>query len=103
MTYEIKQSSQAENDLANILEYIIFSLGNKKASDDFFNKLNKKILMLSESPLMYKTVKGEYIEFSDLRKMPVDNYLVIYHVDEKNKRIKLLRLFYQSQDYLGLI
>jgi len=102
MTFKIEHSAQAEVDLRNILDYISFNLCNPKAASGFLDEYNWKINLSAENPNMYGMINTEHIKIRGLHKMPIDNYIMVYKVDE-DKRIMIMRIFNQRQNYLNIL
>jgi len=100
MALKIDYATKAKTDLADIMDYIEVDLHNLKASKDFYSAFTEKKLLLKENPYMYEIIDDKDFEYANLRKMPIDNYVMIYNVDEYKKAIKVLRFFYQKQDYI---
>jgi len=103
MTFKIEHSAQAEVDLRNILDYISFSLHNPMAARDFFDEYNRKIQLTAENPHMYGIISTEHIKMPGLHKMPIDSYIMVYKIDEDKRRIMIMRIFNQRQNYFDIL
>lgn len=99
--YEVILTSKAKNELNHIYNYIYKSLIAKKAADDFLAKLKNSILRLETMPKScsiineISTLKREY------RKLIVSNFLIIYRIDETNKKVYILKIVYRKTNYLN--
>ena len=59
-----------------------------------FEKMDVKIRNLTKTPMMYPI----YDDFPEFRKIIIEDYLMFYAVDEKNKLIEMHRLLYGRMD-----
>lgn len=101
--YKITWSPKAHNDLQNIHFYIKYYLKEKTTANNVVKKLLNSISNLSYSPEKY--IKIQYFDNKkkNIRKMLVDNYLVIYEVNNKFEQVFILHIFHCSQNYFNLL
>ena len=98
MMYSVVITEQAEEDLRGIFEYISFTLYEPGYAAHKLQKLEQAISRLNDMPERYKEYEEEPWETLGLRKMPVDNYNVFYHVDNEQRRVTVLRILYNKRD-----
>lgn len=99
--YQITWSPQANNDLQNIHFYIKYYLKETNIADNLIKKLLNSILDLSYFPEKYKRIIYPHNETRNIRKMSVNNYIVIYEVNKTLGQIFILHIFSSSQNYLN--
>lgn len=98
MSYTIDLSIEAKEDLRKIYSYIAFKLMAPANASNQIKRLKKNILALDFMPTMFKLYEKEPWHSRGMRIMPVDNYVVFYFVDEKNKKVNIARIIYGAMD-----
>lgn len=98
MTYEVRISDQAKNDIVNIFRYITFSLFSVENAETQLIKLKNRIEGLKDMPFRFQILETNEPMVHVFRKMVVGNYLVIYHIDEERLMVNVLRVIYGRQD-----
>jgi len=98
MEYKVVFSEQSEKDLHNIYEYIAVKLLSPTNAYLQFSRIEKSILSLTSLPLRFKLYNSKHWQKKCLHIMPVDNYIVLYAVDDKNKLVSIVRIMYGSMD-----
>lgn len=98
MSYTVKLSKQADNDIRAIYEYIAFELQSRQNAAGQIARLEKEILSLEEMPERHNSYKAEPWRSRNLRVMPVDNYLVFYIPEHDNHTVTVLRVMYGGRD-----
>jgi len=91
---------KAKDDLENIFYYISFELVNQEAATDLIYKFESKFNELLLFPLSYPLVESKLIYEIDLRKCIVDNYIILYFYNAKDKLVEIVRVIYSKIDYL---
>lgn len=99
MAYKLKISEEARLQLKEIIEYMALKLRNEKAASDFLNGLEKKYDQLCLNPEMYEYTNDIRLKALGYRRMPVDNYIVLYVVDKEQKEIQIDGIFYGKYNY----
>ena len=94
MTYEVIVSEQADLDLRGIYEYIAFELQSPDHASGQLDRLEGRIMGLSEYPYRFRAYQYEPWHRKGVRIMPVDNYLVFYVPDERNQIVTIVRVMY---------
>ena len=98
MIFQVEISEQAENDLRQIYEYIAFELLAPENAEDQLNRLEKRIIGLSEMPKRFRLYEREPWRSRGLRVLPVDNYVVFYIPEEDKKIVMITRVMYAGRD-----
>lgn len=78
---------------------------DKKYEVEFTNECRKeikKIYNYISSNLYAKIAKYKSTEMI-YRRIPVDNYLILYTVDEKNKKVYVAHFYYAGSNYRSKI
>lgn len=101
--YRLEFLPIAEQDMVDIVKYISVDLDNPTAADNLAVKLIKSIERLQQFPYAYpvyaplRPLKLEY------RKLPVENYMVFYYVDEGEKLTTVARVVYARRESSRLL
>ena len=96
--YKVKVNPKAIRDLDNIYEYI----ANEKLSPENANgqveRIKKAILNLAIFPQSHQERnEGRYAR-KGYRQLLIDNYMVIFRVDEANKIVYVVTIQYQGRN-----
>jgi len=92
MSFRVTFLTDAERDLHDIEEYLSHFYAS--TARNFFEQLKKKILLLENMPDMCPTYEND----SYFRRMAVDDYLLFYSVDERQKLVVVHRMFHSKRD-----
>ncbi len=92
--YEVIYSLDAQRDLENIYNYIKFSLLDSFAATRQFNHLRTAARSLSTFPARYARVEWPRWSAYNIRKVAVDNYVILYRIDEHLATVFIVRIFY---------
>ena len=92
--YKVQLTAPAQADMLEIYRYISEELHNPTAAIRLYERIAQAILSLADTPERYGELhwNGEAV----LRKIPVQNYLVIYTVTETAAVV--LRVLYGASD-----
>ena len=103
MGYEVKQTIPAEHDLYGIVNYIVYKLKNTKAAASLLDEYKSKLTSLKANPRLYGLSQSDRLARMGYRRFVFGNYIAFYTIDELNKTIFIVRVFYQRQDYAGIL
>ena len=98
MIYEVEVSEQADSDLREIFEYIAFELQSPENASGQLDRLEEQILSLDTMPERYRKYEKEPWKSRGLHIVPVDNYCVLYIVDNGNMTVSIIRVMYGGRD-----
>ena len=98
MNYEVRLTTEAENDLRGIFEYIAFELQSPQNAAGQLDRLEQSIMSLDQMPERFRVHEKEPWHSRDLRIMPVDNYLVFYIPNHEEQTVKIMRVIYGGRD-----
>ena len=96
--YSVKISEKAESDLKEIFEYVAFELLSIQTAFDLLERLEKSILNLNQMPNRHRIYEKEPWKTRELRIMPVENYIVLYIVDEESAVVNIVRVMYGGRE-----
>ena len=99
MNYKLIFAPSFENDIERAFEYISEKLEAPKAAKKLMADINRKISFAEDDPYMYPLCFGQF-PFLKYRKIVVKNYIVVYFINEDEKTVNFLNLFYGGQNYV---
>ena len=89
--------------MREIYNYIVFYLKAKEQAKNLINNILDRINELSVFPRMYATIE-KYDENDKIyHKMAIKNYIILYTIDEENKKVFISHMFYSRRNYLYIL
>lgn len=101
--YRLVITELAHEDLDNIVSYIAVQLNNPVAAANFLDEVERCYGFLKSNPLIYERCHDVRLETEGYRKATINNYVLVYKVDETVKTVIIYRFFYGAQNYILLI
>ena len=98
MTWDIRYSEEAKQDLRSIYEYICFELLVLDIAAAQYRRIINAVRKLDDMSLRFPLYKDDPWNSLGMRWFPVDNYLVFYFVDEQTKEVNVARIMYKGRD-----
>ena len=98
MIYKIKITDQADVDIRNIYEYIAYELQSPENAASQLNRIEKFIMTLDQMPERFRLYDREPWKSRGLHIVPVDNYCVLYIVDDTDMTVSIMRVMYGGRD-----
>lgn len=102
-TYSIIYSSEAKDDLREIYSYIAYDLQAPETAEGQVNRIRKEIRSLDFMPSRYTVVDWEPWKSMGMHRVPVDNFIVYYVVNNGSRTITVIRIFYGGRDIEEII
>lgn len=100
MEYRVKLTDQFLDEFEEICDYISNKLKNIDASNRLREKVIYNILLLENSPRMCTEIeKADRIE-RQYRRLVVNNYVILYTIDEEEKIVYIAHIYYGGRNYL---
>lgn len=101
--YSVVYSPEAMNDLREIYAYIAFDLQAPDAAKGQVNRLRKEIRSPDFMPSRYAIVDCEPWMSMEMHRVPVDNFIVYYAVNNSSLTVTVIRIFYGGRDVENLV
>lgn len=98
--YRLVITKLAHEDLDNIVSYIAVQLNNHIAAANLLDEVEKCYDYLKSNPLMYERCHDIRLEKEGYRRATINNYVLVYKVDETLKTVIIYRFFYGAQNYI---
>ena len=83
--YIIRPSPSFEKELQKIYKHISFKLKEPITANNFYNKVVKEIYSLQHFPERYLKISSYKNKNRNIRRMPINQYIVIYEVDNNTR------------------
>ena len=99
--YTIKYSATYIKQFSNILKYIVNSLNNKIAAENFYNEVIKEIEARSNNPESYEKYISTRKRKNIYYRIYVKNYTIFYTV--KNNTMEIRRILYSKRNFDKLV
>jgi addiction module RelE/StbE family toxin len=103
MIYQVLISKRAETDMRRIYAYIADELHAPQSAVNQLHEIRRQIKELQQMPKKYALVSDERLAQQGIRKLPVNNYLVFYRVDERKHTVIVARVIYGAREWTHLL
>lgn len=100
MEYKVKLTDVFLDEIEEICNYITNKLKNIDASNRLREKVIYNILLLENSPKMCAKIGKVDRVKRQYRRLVVNNYIILYTVDEKEKIVYIAHIYYGGRNYL---
>jgi len=101
--YKLDITDHAEQDLDRIIAYIAEKLAAPKAAAGFIDAVFACYDHLEDNPYMYEQCRDPKLQKEGYRRAIINNYILIYKINDEAKMIIVHRFFYGKQNYALLI
>ena len=100
MVYEIVVADSAIEDAKGYAQFILEQSGGITAVDTWMTGLERLIESLAEMPTRFKTIEEGDAFMIELRQALYHSHRVIYHVDEVNRVVHVVRIYHGARKSL---
>ena len=98
--YEIEFTQNAKDEIEEIYKYISENLKNRDAAKRLMKKMRDNIMNLNKNPKIYMKVETKRKIRKEFRRMVVNNYVILYTVDEERKKVYISHMYYGKRNYV---
>ena len=102
-SYNVGYSVDALGDLREIYSYIANELLVLETAAAQLGRIRKEVRSLDFMPARYTLVEWEPWHSMKMHQLPVENFIVYYLVDDKERTVTVARIFYGGRDIEGII
>ncbi len=103
MPYKLVVAPQAMLDIDKIGTYIREDLKAPEAAKALIARILNAVGRLKDFPFSGEKIKFTYIPDCNVRRVIVENYIVLYRAEELNDTVSVLRILYGGTDYLNYL
>ena len=95
---------KAEEDLSEIVTYISDTLCNPQAADSLLLEFLEEKENIADNPYMYPLSNDLHLQAEGYHRFLFKkNYVALYLIDDDEKQVSIMRIFYAKRDYGNLI
>ena len=100
-TYTVKVTSQAEEQIQEILHYISHELKAPEAALHLLDTFEDTFTSLALFPQRVSLIAEEPWHTKGIHRLPVKNFLVYFWIDEDNLKVQITAVIYGKRDQLS--
>ena len=97
--YSVKLMSRAVRDLDGIYDYIAGNLLEPETASKLIDRMEQQIYSLEQMPYRCSERKQGIYANRGYRQLMIENYTVIYRVDEANKMVIVVTVHYSPSNF----
>lgn len=98
--YIVKITSQAEEQIQEIINYITHELMAPESALHLLNTLEDSFASLAHLPQRVALIDEEPWRTNGIHRLPVKNFLVYFWIDENNMKVQITAIIYSKRDQL---
>lgn len=99
--YEVIVTERAKQELKEIYDYISKSLMEENTAIKMINKIENELLKLETVPEGFSVIENYIKKDFKYRRLPINNYVAIYRIDKKERKVYIVRIIYGGRNYLN--
>ena len=99
--YEVEFTEESIEEISEIYEYISKKLLADEAIKKLLQKMKKSILNLSYMPYLHMKIGKTDRLKREYHRIVVNNFIVLYTIDEENKKVFIAHIYYSKRNYLA--
>ena len=104
MNYSVSITEKAEEDLSEIITYISGTLCSSKVADSLLQEFLKCVASIASNPYIYPLSNDETLRNKGYHRFLFKkNYIALYLINDNEKKVFIMRIFYAKRDYFNLI
>ena len=96
--FKVNITPRATEDMQEIFEYIAYTLEVPQIAFKLLDRIESEIFSLSSMPEKFRRFEFETQKERNLRIMSVDNYVVLYIVNDEKSEVTVIRILYGGRD-----
>lgn len=100
ITYKVKVTRQALEQMQEITHYIAHELCTPDAAYTLLEEMENTINSLSDMPVRMSLVDEEPWRTEGVRKALVKNFIIYFWVDDENAKVQVIAVIYEKRDQL---
>ena len=98
--YEIEFTEDCRDEINEIYEYISEKLVAENSAKKLMRKMRDAVMDLAKTPNLYIKIEKKDRNKREFRRMVIDNFVVLYTVDESSKKVYIAHMYYGRRNYL---
>ena len=101
--YTVELTNDCKKDIRNIYCYIRYNLEAEDAANKLIEKIEHVIVNLAYFPKIYAKINKYENTRRIYRRIVIENYIVLFSLDELYKKVYVSHVYYKGRDYLDKI
>ena len=101
--YSLVVTAQAESDLDDIVAYLVQKLSTPSAACELLDSIEECYQNLRRTPYMYGECSDIRLQTEGYRRAVINNYVLVYKINESSQTVMIMRYFYGARDYQRLL
>lgn len=103
LDYSYIVGATAKKDIRSTINYITNKLHNKDAAQALFSNIKLKITDMCKNPMASLNCEIYDIYDETIRHCNVENFVIIFKIDNENKKIDILRFLHSKRNITEII
>ena len=104
MAYNVRIMDRAEQDLSEIVTYFTDKLCNPKDAESLLEEFLEEKMNIAATPYMYPLSNDLLLQSEGYHRFLFKkNYIALYLINDDEKEVSIMRIFYAKRDYANLI
>lgn len=100
MDYILQLAEEFIEEFEEICDYISFELNALDAANRLKENIKYKLYLLKNEPKMYTQIKKLSKTQSTYRRIIVNNYVILYTIDESRGIVYVAHIYYGGRNYI---
>lgn len=101
MDYNIKLTEEFIEEVNDICDYITNKLKEPNIANNLRKNIIHKIIILEKSPRLFPKIEKISQTKQQYRRIIVNNFIILYTINEKENRIYVAHIYYKRKNYLS--
>jgi len=104
LKYNLVIAEAAEADLDEIVDYISYELKEPTTALKQLARIQEAMATLEELPERHSLVQDKYLAAKGIRKLPTDNYLIFYTINDKSAyTVNIVRVLHGRRGWESIL
>lgn len=99
--YDVEFTEECIENIKDIYNYISVYLKENNIARSILKEVTNKVLNLAYNPELYVKIEKMDKLKRIYHKMIIKNYIILYTIDYKNKKVFVSRMIYGKRNYLN--
>ena len=101
--YSVIYSKFIRIDIDIAYDYIIEEYKNQTAANNLLKNILNKIEDIIETPYTWALIEDNNLASKGYRSVIINNFKLFYVIDEKEKKVKLIRFLHSKRDWANIL
>ena len=101
--YNIMLTNRAKDDIANIAEYITYTLKQPDISIRYIKGIKESIACLKLFPYSFTVLNYSNSIYQNIRFIPYKDYYIFYQIAESTKTVIVVRIGHKKKNWLSIL